>query len=514
MSFEQGDAPGRQERGRGHPRGDAPWSPSGEDHPHDATGQWYPHPGSGRVGEEPNWGTGDTGQWFFGAGAQVGDESPLSPGGTRRWSGAGQAYHGAGGPGGTGPNWTAAGGWPPPQYPAGFPRQPRRPRRRVGLALLVVALSVLVGLGVGRYALQNAAGLAPSIAAQDNPPSSQGSPGATATNSLNVAGIAAKVDPSIVNVNTVLGFQNRQAAGTGIVLTSEGEVLTNNHVVEGATSIQVSDVGNGRTYKATVVGYDRSHDVAVLRLQGASGLRTASIGDSSKVAVGDAVLGLGNAGGGGGTPVPAAGTVTALGQSITAADDLNGSSEQLNGLIQVNANIQSGDSGGPLVNASGQVIGVDTAASTGYQFRGRGGRGAARGGQAADAQGFAIPINQAMSIVKQIESGSGTSTVHIGETALLGVSVSSAGGQGLPEGESPGTGAVVQQVISGSPAEQAGLERGDVILSLDGQSVDSATALTNLMDTHHPGDRITITWTDQTGRQHTGTVVPVSGPVG
>jgi S1-C subfamily serine protease len=380
----------------------------------------------------------------------------------------------------------------------------------------VVAVAVLAGLGAGRFALQNADDSASATTAQNPLPSSKGSSGARSTGSLNAAAIAAQVNPSIVNVNTVLGFQNRQAAGTGIVLTSEGEVLTNNHVVEGATSIQVTDVGNRRTYQATVVGYDRSHDVAVLRLRGASGLRTATIGDSGKLAVGDPVLGLGNAGGAGGTPVAAAGNVTALGQSITAADDLNGSSEQLSGLIQVDANIQSGDSGGPLVNASAQVIGVDTAASTGYQFRGRGGRG----GQTGEAQGFAIPINQAMSIVRQIESGTATSSVHIGDTAFLGVSVSSASGPGSADGqdqsdgESPATGATVQQVVSDSPAQQAGLRRGDVITSVDGQDVASATALTNLMDTHHPGDRITVTWTDRAGDQHTATVVPVTGPVG
>src|SRR6202011_639954 len=193
------------------------------------------------------------------------------------------------------------------------------------------------------------------------------------------------------------GLQQAPSAGTGIVLTSNGEVLTNNHVIQGATSIKVTDVGNGQTYTATVVGYDASHDVAVLQLQNASGLTTASLGNSSSVQAGDNVVALGNAGGTGGTPSVATGTVTALNQSITASDQASGVSEQLTGLIQTNANIQPGDSGGPLVNSYGQVIGMDTAASTGYTFQSQ--------GQAGQTQAYSIPINEATSIAQQIEAG-------------------------------------------------------------------------------------------------------------
>ena len=147
------------------------------------------------------------------------------------------------------------------------------------------------------------------------------------------------------------------------MLTSTGEILTNNHVIDGATSISVTDVGNGKTYKATVVGYDKSHDIAVLQLQGASGLKTAKIGDSSKATVGESVVAIGNAGGTGGTPSAAGGSIVALNQQITASDELGGASEQLTGLIEVNADVQPGDSGGSLVDSAGQVIGIDTAAS-------------------------------------------------------------------------------------------------------------------------------------------------------
>ena len=178
------------------------------------------------------------------------------------------------------------------------------------------------------------------------------------------ASVAAKVSPGLVDVNTVLGYQGARAAGTGIVLTSDGEVLTNHHVIEGATSITVTDIGNGKTYNASVVGYDGTHDIAVLKLKDASGLQTAKTGNSDKVKLGDQVVGIGNAGGVGGTPSFAAGQVTGLNQAITATDESGQDPEHLTGLIQTDANIQAGDSGGPLANASGEVIGVDTAGSS------------------------------------------------------------------------------------------------------------------------------------------------------
>ena len=151
------------------------------------------------------------------------------------------------------------------------------------------------------------------------------------------------MDPALVDVVSTEGDQGAIAAGTGIVLTSNGTVLTNNHVIRGATSIKVTDVGNGRTYTAKVVGYDATKDVAVIQLQNASGLTTASLGDSSSVQSGDSVTALGNAGGKGGTPSVAAGTVTALNQAITASDEGSGvNSEQLTGLIETNAGHPAG----------------------------------------------------------------------------------------------------------------------------------------------------------------------------
>ncbi len=377
---------------------------------------------------------------------------------------------------------------PPPYQPSPPPR--RHPVRAAFVVLVSLGLAVIVGLGIGHLVW-------PETSQSGN--QNFGSVGAQSTTNktLDADAVTQKVSPAIVNITTQLGLQGAAAAGTGVVLTPDGEVLTNNHVVEGATSIRAADIGNGKSYTGTVLGYDRSHDIAVIKLTGASGLTTATLGDSASVKVGDPILGLGNAGGKGGDPVPAPGKVSALNQSITASDESSGSSEQLTGLIQVEANIESGDSGGPLVNADGQVIGVDTAASTGYQLNGR------RGGNSG-AQGFAIPINQAITLAHQIVAGTASGTVHIGQTAFMGVSVV----------DSQGAGAQVRSVVPSSPAEKAGLGQGDVITAINGKPVDSATTLTTVMDTHHPGDRLTLTVAGAGGDTQSVTVVPVKGPVG
>jgi S1-C subfamily serine protease len=332
----------------------------------------------------------------------------------------------------------------------------------------------------------------------------------------------------LVDIDTTLGYQQEEAAGTGIVLSSSGEILTNNHVIDGATTISVTDVGNGKTYSASVVGYNRTKDIAVLQLHNASGLQTATLGDSSKVSVGEDVVGIGNAGGTGGTPSAAGGTVTALNQSITASDDGDGSSEQLVGLIETNADIQAGDSGGSLVNSSGQVVGIDTAASAGFSFQ--------SSGQSSGNQGYAIPINEAISVAKQILAGTSSSTVHIGATAFLGVTVaqsscnSSGGGSsvfggggfggggsgnsslGDGSGNSSSSGALVCTVITSFPAQESGLAAGDTITSLNNQPVSSPSALTNLIEPLHPGDKVTIGWTDTSGQSHSASVQLSSGP--
>lgn len=210
---------------------------------------------------------------------------------------------------------------------------------------------------------------------------------------LTAGQIADRVDPAVVDIYTVLADGSGEAAGTGMVISASGQALTNAHVVSGAATITAQVAGTGRTYAVSVVGSDRADDIAVLQLRGASGLSTIAVGDSSAVGVGDAVVAIGNALGRGGPPAVSQGVVAGLNQTITAID--GGSRETLHGLIQVRALIQPGDSGGPLVDASGQVIGMDTAAQLG------GGR---RGGGAGN-NGFAIPISSAMAIAQQLTGG-------------------------------------------------------------------------------------------------------------
>jgi S1-C subfamily serine protease len=422
------------------------------------------------------------------------------------------------------------------QHPFGaypVPEPPRRSRGRHALGLTataVVALAVGAGAGIGL----SQGGSTPT-----------GNATATSKTMLTTSQIASRVDPGLVDVTSTLGLEGATAMGTGIVLTSNGEILTNNHVVNGATSVSVRDIGNNKTYKATVVGYDESHDVAVLQLSGASGLTTATTGNSSAVKVGDNVVGLGNAGGAGGTPSVAPGTVTALNQSITASDEGSGSSEQLSGLLETNANIQPGDSGGPLVNSYGQIIGMDTAASSSGSQAGNGSGGSGNGfggfgsgfggsgsgsdgsgsgfggssngssngsdngssnsGQDSSTQGFAIPIDTALSVASQIEAGQASSTVHIGATAFLGLEIASSDQQGS-------SGVALAGAASGTPAAAAGLAQGDVITSLGGQSVSTGTDIQNILVGHHPGDKISIGWTDSSGQSQTATVTLASGP--
>jgi S1-C subfamily serine protease len=295
-----------------------------------------------------------------------------------------------------------------------------------------------------------------------------------------------------------------------MILTSNGLVLTNNHVIDAATSITARDVATNTLYKAKVVGYDVANDVALLQLQNASGLATVSIGNSNNVSAGEKVVGIGNALGVGGTPSYAAGSVVALGQSVTASD--NGSpsgAETLTGMIEVNAPIQPGDSGGPLVNSKGKVVAMDTAGSSSG-----GGFGFEVGGSTV-THAYAIPINTALSIVKSIESGNASANVHIGQTAFLGVEVSAypnfqQGSIGGVQGQV--SGAEVVSVIPGTPAAASALVPGDVITSLNGTSVSTVSALGEMIQGLHPGDSVTVGYVTQDGTHATLTLKLASGP--
>jgi len=415
--------------------------------------------------------------------------------------------------------------WPPSPYgyyPSSYPAPTKKRNHKGQVALvasLVAVIALLLGAGIGHAtwptdttsatASNGSNGTGGTGSGESCFPFCQGSgsSGSSGTGSSggavgagspsNITGIAAKISPDLVDINTNLSYQDEQAAGTGMVLTSNGEILTNNHVIDGATSISVTDVGNGQTYKANVVGYDRTGDVAVIQLVGASGLQTAPIAKSG-TSVGQGVVGVGNAGGAGGTPSSAGGSVTALDQGITASDSGGGNSENLTGLIETNCDIQPGDSGGSLVNSSGQVVGMDTAASTG-----------AVGTSATQA--YAIPISTALSIARNIENGRASSTIHIGATGFLGIQVEDSSGTGNSQ-QGSSSGAVVDGTLVGSPGAGAGLSQGDLITGVDNTPITDSTDLSNALELHHPGDVIRLAWTDQSGVTHTSSVTLAVGP--
>jgi S1-C subfamily serine protease len=291
----------------------------------------------------------------------------------------------------------------------------------------------------------------------------------------------------VVLVKTDLALESASAAGTGIVLTKTGEILTNNHVIRGATTITIVVPATSRTYTASVVGYDIDDDIALIKAQGATNLATATRGNSTKLKLGALTTAVGNANGGG-KLVITKGRVTALNKTIAVQDD-NGDVHQLPGLIETSARLVPGDSGGPLLNANGNVIGIDAAGSPTFAFD-------------TKAPGYAIPINKAWSIVTQIRSGLASSTVHIGETAFIGLFVKAG-----PDGS-----LVVQSVVPGAPAEQAGLGEGDTITSIDGAPVATFDNVRDALFAHHPADTIAVGYTDTLGNQTSATIVLASGP--
>jgi S1-C subfamily serine protease len=441
---------------------------------------------------------------------------------------------------GQSPNW---GTMPMPPMP------PRPPRRRVGLlsylAVAIAAGALGAGTVVALYHPASSSSAAPqpssSAIAPVNPLPSQPTPGSggSSSNSSEQA-ILSKVQPGLVIIDTTLQYNSEQAAGTGMVISSDGLVLTNNHVIEGSTSVRAIDMGNGKTYTAKVLGYDLTGDVALIQLQNASGLRTVPIGNSSSVKSGDSVVAMGNAEGQN-TIVPAAGQVTALNQTVTAGDSGGTvTSETLHGMIETNANIVSGDSGGPLANSAGQVIGMDTAGS----------------GQGFSAQqatvGYAIPINTAYSLAQQIAAGHGSSTVTIGYPPFMGVYIPPASSDANPQDQAaqqaggngfggngfggnggngdqscvtsnrdvtaPSTiapvssGTLIVGVICSGPAQAIGITAGSVITAVNGQAIGSPDSLTQTVSKYHPGQAISVTWVDPSGHHHTADMTLQSGP--
>ena len=465
----------------------------------------YGQPGYGQPGHtQPGAGYGQQGYGY----GQQGYQQP----------GYGQQDYGQSGYGqqgyGQGP-WSqppgGAGNWGLPTDIIGYgPEQPRRRGPRALVYVAVAAVAAAVGAGTVVALNQNSQNPS-SVSSQQIPSPNRNAAGNANNAALNEQSVANKVEPGVVDIDSQLKYENGAAAGTGMVLSSNGLVLTNNHVVDGSTSLHATLVSSGKTYTAQVLGVDPVDDVALIKLVGASGLKTVSVGNSAKVTLGTAVVALGNAGGRGGSPTVTSGTITALNRTITASDSGSGAnSETLHGMLQTNAPIAAGDSGGPLSNAAGQVIGMDTAANSQSL------------GGAGTNQGFAIPINRALSIARQIAGGKAGAHILLGQSGFMGIGVDSIsdaqqclaqGGVGVNYQVPAKSGALICSVYPGTPAAKAGLAAGDVITSVNGQAVSSANGLTTIMRKYKPGNTISLGYVTANTGSHTSSLTLIAGPV-
>ena len=396
----------------------------------------------------------------------------------------------------------AAGGWgSPAPRPAHRPGRFRsRGARAVFVAALVVGL-VLGGVagGLAGNTLVSTS-LEDALVLPDLPATAPSTPGAPdpGTGSAGTTGpggqlsswdeVTAAVSVGIVNI------QSRMAggigSGTGMVLTPAGQILTNNHVVEDASTIVVTVATTGESYRATLVGTEPEQDVAVLQVTGASGMATIPRGDSDGVRVGDPVAAIGNAGGDGGAPDVATGRVTGLDQQITASDEDGGNVETLEDMIQVAADVVPGDSGGALADANGRVVGMTTAANA------AGFTGPMRSRSNATGEGYAIPINKALDIAEQLAADTSSSGATQGSGAFLGVQVL----------QGAGGGAEIADVIVGSPAATAGLRAGDTVVAVDGVAVTTPDELVQAIADAEPGDGVALTYLDTSGRTREVTI--------
>ena len=439
------------------------------------------------------------------------------------------------------------------------PMPPRPPKRRIGLlsylgvALAAGALGAGTVVAIYHPAASTSAVPQPSssaIAPAPLPSTAVPTPSGGSGTNAGQAGLNS-VGQGLVIINTTLQYSSEQAAGTGMVINADGLVLTNNHVIENATKITATVAATHKNYLAKVVGYDVTGDIALIQLRNPSGLHPVPIGNSSEVKTGATVVAMGNAEGQS-EIVSATGQVTGINKTITASDQGGSvSSETLRGMIETNANIVAGDSGGPLVNSAGQVIGMDTAGDN-VSFN-----------QQQSAAGFAIPINTALAVAKQIAEGHASSTIVIGYPPFLGIYIAKGAssdpqaqaeqqqqqqqqqqqnngfggfGNGFGNGSGNGNGgtpscytsdanlvvpSTIASVNSGtlvigticdSPAAAAGLTAGSVITGVNGQAVGAPQSLTGIVSKFHPGNTVSVTWVTPSGQHKTGNLLLTAGP--
>jgi S1-C subfamily serine protease len=393
----------------------------------------------------------------------------------------------------------------------------RKPRSRTLIPLLVAAFGIALGAGgigllrpLPRAAAPRLAVTAAHQGARASPPP------------LSDSAIKARIEPSVVDVTATLTYDDETASGTGFVINaSTGLILTNNHVIRDATSVAVTVPGTGQSYPARIVGVNVAADIAVLQIRRVPGLAGAPLGRSAAIGAGAPVISFGNQAGAGGSPVIAHGVISGTGRTIQAADGASGFSETLHNMLATTARIEPGDSGGPLADSTGAVIGIDTAAGTG-----------------GAATGYAIPIDTAMAVERQIAAGHAGPGISLGVSGFLGVVVgsgsarspavqkaqeSSRTGSAGPSGASScaptqadvkvpaavapvPAGALVVGVLCGTGAATAGITAGDVITAANGRRVASPNVLTGIVSGSRPGTVVAVTWVSTAGLTRTAQI--------
>ena len=337
---------------------------------------------------------------------------------------------------------------------------------RAWLPVVIVAALIGGGIGAGVTALANNNN--DSNGSSVTIHESNASPGAAVlSGNVTIPELVGRVIHSVVSIDVKSGQSEDE--GTGMIITSDGEVMTNNHVIElysqgGNTgSITVTEYGQTKPLPATLVGFDQTKDMALLKITNASNLPTVTFGNSGKAVVGDAVVAIGNALGlAAGTPTVTQGIISALGRSVTAGGE-GTQTETLQNMIQTDAAINPGNSGGPLIDTSGQVIGMNTAVA-----------GTSSDGTSSQNIGFAIPAASVESLISELQKGGQTGNGG----GYLGVDITTLTPALRQQyGFTPTTGAVILTVVPGSPAAKAGLVQGDVIVTIDGANITSSSRL-------------------------------------
>jgi putative serine protease PepD len=356
--------------------------------------------------------------------------------------------------------------------------RPSRGRRALGLLALGLACALVGGL-VGGLVARRSGNANVTILRNAAKPG-----GAVLPSGMSIPTLVKQVLPSIVSIDAKSAGSEDQ--GTGMIISADGMVITNNHVIAIAASggtITVTRSGSTEALSTDLVGRDPSNDVALLKIKGASALPPVTLGDSSKVEVGDAAVAIGNALGlAAGTPTVTSGIISALGRTVTAGDSSGSSTETLTNMIQTDAAINPGNSGGALLDAVGDVIGMNTAVA-----------GTLSSGESAQNIGFAIPSSRIESLLPELEKG-GTSTTPT-SGSYLGVDITTLTDQLRSQyGIVPTSGALILNVLSSSPAATAGLRAGDVIVGIDGHKITTADQVVAYTKARAPGTVVKISY--------------------